>query len=135
MPGRDKASNFLGEAKNLARNGFYREALRLYQNVWAQKPEERVALYGVAACLFRLRNLRQAEYHVRLLLEKSPDFPKAKRLLELIEQSRRQRGEYQRYTLLEEYRDNYEDEDLHGEPFEEQLPERGLEDSGGGASR
>lgn len=116
--GRKRPSDFLTEAQQLARNGFYREALQLYQSAWSLQSDNREALYGMAACFFRLGNLRQAEYYSRILLEKAPGSPQGERLLQLIAQTQRQRGDPRRRTLLEECEERYDDEDLRGEPLE-----------------
>lgn len=112
---RKRPNDFLTEAQQLARNGFYREALQLYQSAWSLKPDNEVALYGMAACFFRLGNLRQAEYYGRILLEKFPGSPQGKRLLQLIAQTRRQQGDPRRRTLVEECEERYDDDDLRGE--------------------
>lgn len=109
---KDKARDFLEEAASLARNRYYREALYLYQSVWALDPSNLDALYGMAGCYYRLRNFGPAERYARLLVERLPESPRAARLLRLIRRDPERQKEPGAEALLPVSEETYVDEDL-----------------------
>ncbi len=100
-----KPEGFLDEAEGLARNRFYREALELFESVRSDRPDDPRALFGCAACLYRLGRDMDAAILVRRLLQMAPEYPKALQLLKTIEQQNPET--VRRKTLLEDSRDSY----------------------------
>ncbi len=100
-----KPEGFLDEAEGLARNHFYREALELFESVRSDRPDDPRALFGCAACLYRLGRGVDAAILLRRLIQLAPDHARGAQLLKTIEQ---QNPEIvRRRTLLEDSRDNY----------------------------
>ena len=100
-----KTEGFLDEAEGLARNHFYREALELFEAARLDCPDNSRALFGCAACFFRLGYAMDAAILLRRLIQLAPDHAKGAQLLKLIEQQNPEM--VRRKTLLEDSRDVY----------------------------
>ncbi len=103
-----KPEGFLDEAEGLARNHFYREALELFEAVRFDRPDDPRALFGCAACLFRLGRGMDAAILLRRLIQLAPNHAKGAQLLKTIEQQNPET--MRRKTLLEDSRDVYSED-------------------------
>lgn len=110
-----QSNSFFEEAQGLARNGFYREALDLYRQIWANEPNRLEALYGIAACMYRLGNLQQAERHLNQLLQRDADHAKSKQLLHKVREGLKIQAK-KRGSLLDKTDETYLDEGLRDFP-------------------